>query len=194
MYGIQLLNTIKDHDPGSGEIMVRKFKISIIIVILLIFVMLGAGCIHIDFGGPFRPAEEKPAEYQYIQKADFPISHEFDYGEQIDPEVSKTLPINVKKGTKWVNITIDVEINDYSLNNDTPIANDSLFERYVHVIIDDPNGEEYYNNKFLETNEDRRHLATPITGPWVVRVEARGFGYGDTKDSFSINAMANEPI
>ena len=173
----------------SNKILMQIFSITIILLLSSL-----SGCIHIDFGKPFKPEESEPPEYRIVQKEGFPISHSFDISVSLDPTYSETMPILVKKNTEWVNISIDVLINDFRFINNSPIENYSLLDRYVEVIITDPDGEDYYNKHFTETDEVKRQLSTPAPGPWVVKVEAVGLGYEDTKDSYRIDVIANEPV
>jgi hypothetical protein len=188
-YGIKT-----NYSQGTCESMQRAIKLCLVIFSTLCLALTSAGCIHFDFGDPFRSEEPEPTEYHLMHKEDFPISHYFDFSQNLDPKHSETNPIVVKKGTQWVNVTIEVMLNDFSIINDTPIGNDSLVERYVHVIIQDPEGEEYYNTRFLESAEVKRSISLPTKGPWVVKVEALGFGYQEIRDYYIINAVAFEPI
>ncbi len=157
-------------------------------------IILTSGCIHLDLGKPFQSEEPEPTEYQIVTKEGFPITHTFDTLEDLDPTHSDTQPIRVKKGTEWVNISISVVINDFQIINNSPLENYTLLDRYVEVIIEYPNKDEYYRKRFEETDDVKRQLSTPAAGPWVVKVEAVGLGYGDTHDSYRINVIANEPV
>jgi hypothetical protein len=163
--------------------------------ILMIFIFSSfSGCIHIDLGDPFKPEESEPPEYHIVAKEGFPISHSFNLQKSIDPTHSDTMPIRVKSGTEWVNISIKVVINDFNIINNSPIENYTQLDRYVEVTIDDPNAEQYYNKRFSESDEVRRQLSTPAPGPWVVKVEAVGLGWEDTEDSYLVDVIANEPV
>lgn len=165
-----------------------------ILAILILVLVFSSGCIHIDFGNPFKSEEEKPMEFEIKHKAGFPLSYEFDTWTNKNIENRDSAPIAVKTGTEWINITIKIVINDIELINLTPISNYTNFERSVLVKLLDPDNTPYYEKKFIETDEIRRQLSTPAPGPWVVTVEAIGLGYEDIKDSYWIDVFAYEPV
>lgn len=170
------------------------WKIASFVLILLIILVSSSGCIHIDFGNPFKSEEPKAKEFEIKHKVGFPITYEFDTLTDQNIKNSDSGPIAVKSDTEWVNITIKIVINDLELINTTPIANYTNFERSVLVKLLDPDNRPYYEKKFIETDEVRRQLATPAPGAWKVTVDAVGIGYGDTKDSYWIDVYAYEPV
>ena len=173
----------------------RRAQIRIIALIMMFFLLIfSSGCIHIDFGDPFKSEEPEPTKYHIIQKDGFPFSYKFDTIEKRKIENNEAKPIIVKKGTEWVNISIKVVINEFNFINDSPIANYTSLERYVQVVIVNPDNEEYYRKKFIESDEVKRQLSTPATGRWGVKVNAVGLGYQGTHDSYLIDALANEPM
>ena len=122
------------------------------------------------------------------------MSHEFDLSVQMEIKHTDAKPINVKEDTIWINISINVVINDFNFINNSPIQNYSLLERYVLVTIEDQDKEEYFQKEFLETAEVHRQLLSPQKGLWAVKVEAVGLGYQELKDSYRIDVIANEPV
>jgi hypothetical protein len=166
----------------------------VLFAFLIIILISSSGCIHIDFGNPFKSEEPKKTEFEIKHKEGFPIAYEFDTLTNLNIENSDTEPIAVKSSTEWVNITIKVVINDLELINTTPIANYTNFERSVLVKLLDPDNKPYYEKKFIETDEVRRQLSTPAPGAWIVTVDAVGIGYEDTKDSYWIDVFAFEPV
>lgn len=168
-----------------------------IITITIIFILiLTCGCIHIDFGNPFKSEKPKPPEYHIVTKEGFPMTHSFDISDPLNPDVkySDTQPFIVKPKTDWVNISISIILNTYNFINDSPIGNYSLLDRYVYITILDPSDEKYYEKQFFESAEIKRQLSTPKPSDWKVLVEAIGLGYENIHDSYKINVIANEPI
>jgi hypothetical protein len=169
----------------------RPLSKMVILFLLVVILTSICGCIHIDFGDPFKSPEQKPTEFQVITKPGFPVSHTFDIENDEDVEESKTQPFHVLKYTEWVNISIEVTINNFELINSS-VINSSILERYVHVTIKGPEGL-YLDQKFIESTKILRPLIPPTPGKWIVSVDARGFGYSGTYDSFKINVVAYEP-
>ncbi len=171
-----------------------KIKIVMIIIIFLLLIST-SGCIHIDFGNPFIEEEPKPTTYNINTKMGFPMSHSFDVTDIRNPDIkySDTQPFIIKKHTQWVNITIKVEIYQYSFFDISPFENYTYFEQYVEVRIEKPNDEIYFEQKFIDTDEENRGLDSPEKGVWKVFVEAAGLGYEDVHDKYYINVIVNEP-
>ena len=155
--------------------------------------MIGSGCIHIDFGNPFKDKEPEPTEFQIITKEGFPIYYKFDIYEDPELKYSKTQPFYIPKGTEWINISIIVVFESYEYMN-LSIINLSSLERYVHITVTNPENEIIYGEKFMESVELLRSPMPPTPGPWIVGIEAKGMGYEDTYDYFEINVVTYEPV
>jgi len=178
----------------KSEVMLQS-RVKILIVIIIVFLLTSTcGCIHIDFGNPFRSEKPKPPEYHIIKKPGFPLAHTFDIRESLDPTYSDTQPFIIKPDTEWINVTIVVVLNSYNFINNSPIANYSILDRYVKVTIRDPKDKKQLDETYVETTDVRRQFSYPMEGDWVVLVDAVGLGYEDTFDSYHVNVFVNEPI
>ena len=122
------------------------------------------------------------------------MSHIFDTLNDQNIQYSDAQPFYVKKSTEWINISIRVVINTFNLINNSPFENYSFIDQQVAVTIFDPNDDHYFDETFIETDDVKRQLSTPQPGRWAVTVDAVGLGFEDTKDSFEIIVIANEPI
>jgi hypothetical protein len=162
------------------------------IFLLILLLTFSTGCIHIDFGDPFKEPKPKVTDFRITTKEGFPLQHVFNFEEDNDIKHSETQPFYIKKDTEWVNVSIIIVINNYEFVNNSPI-NISFLEQYVRVTLTGPDDEIYYNNKFTESAELLRPLDTPGSGRWIVAVEAKGFGYSGNYDSYTINVIVYEP-
>lgn len=174
------------------ESLTKSLALKLIFIIIIFLVFSTSGCIHIDLGDPFKDPEDKPLEFNVVTKQGFPINHTFDTLDDQRLEKSRTQPFIVFKHTKWVNVSISVVLNDFGFLNSS-ITNSTIIDRYVHISLKNPEGI-YFDHNFKES-EKRLVPLIPLTfGKWIVSVEAKGFGYGGTYDSFMVNVKANEPI
>ena len=167
---------------------------SIMLFILFILVLSSSGCIHTDFGDPFRTEKPPPPEFEILAKEGFPMQHVFDTASDQDIKFTDARPFFIKEKTKWINITVHVVLNTYNFLNNSPLENYSFIEQYAKITILDPTDDDLFYWEFYETDDIKREVPTPLTGRWAVTVEAVGLGYGNTKDSYEINIIVNEPI
>ena len=170
-----------------------QLQMTILIALLIVLTVLSSGCIHIDFGDPFKTHEPRPKEFQIVTKEGFPLNHTFDTISDQAFEITKTKPFYVKEYTEWVNISIEVVINKIENINTSIINLSTLLDRSVKVKLTGPNDIVYYQQEFTESDSRLLPVVPPSVGVWKVEVIAKGFGYGDIHDSFEIIVIAYEP-
>jgi hypothetical protein len=174
--------------------MEKMYLKTTILMILMIILVSSSGCIHIDFGNPFKTETPPPPEYRIKIKDGFPMSYTFDTLNDQDIQYSDAQPFYVKEDTQWINISMRVVVNTFNLLNNSPLENYSFVDQQVKITILDPNDDHYFDKTFFETDDVKRQLSTPQPGRWAITVDAVGLGYQDTKDSYEIIVIANEPI
>ncbi len=177
---------------GGLPIQLKYKKVLLVTVVTFLFIF-SSGCIHVDLGNPFLEPEPKVTDYQIAPKEGFPLKHVFNIEVDSSTQFSETQPFYIEKGTEWFNISIIIVMNNYQYFNNSPI-NISFLEQYVKVTLTGPDDEIYYNTKFTESAEVIRPYDLPMTGLWIVAVEAKGFGYQGNYDSYEVNVVAYEPI
>jgi hypothetical protein len=195
--GIVDSNLGKKAQKKLKHIMIRsdlsaKLKAPCLFVFLLLLVST-MGCIHVDFGNPFKKPEPKITGLDVVHKEGFPLTHIFKFDEGDSIQYSETQPFYIYKGTEWINISIIVTINSYNFINNSPI-NLSILERYVEIKLIDPEDKVPFRQKYIESTDRLVPVSLPTAGRWIVSVEAKGFGFEGTYDSYSVDVITYEPV
>jgi hypothetical protein len=189
--------------------------LAFLVVYLLIFLST-AGCIDIHLVKDLLvPREEEKIEY-WIKEYNFFYSFN---STQEDPiEIyNKVYSVPVKPLTEHMRFDIDVVIRSaeeiWETINETFNPGPEITEwverllelagqRYVEVTIKSPDGVEWFNYKFNDTEKIEFPPETPLPGPgegnWTIEVDGAGVGKELIQglayyDKFSIHVVLNEP-
>jgi hypothetical protein len=185
-----------------------------LMIFLLIFIST-AGCIDIHFVKDLLvPHEEEKIEY-WVKEYNF--GHSFNSTQNDPIEIyNDVFIVPVKPLTKHMRFDIDVVMTSADevwepINNSLP--NESaikeiveqlirlLSQRYIDVTIKSPDGIEWFNYRFTDTETIEFPPETPLTSPgegnWTIEVEGAGVGkeiFGLAYyDKLSIQVVINEP-
>jgi hypothetical protein len=190
-------------------------QLAFLVVFLLIFLST-AGCIDIHFVKDLLvPREEEKIEY-WIKEYNF--GHSFNSTQNDPIEIYNNVStVPVKPLTEHMRFDIDVvmrsaeEIWETINESGLPIPQEFkdwveqilelVGQRYIEVTIKSPDGVEWFNYKFNDTEKIEFPPETPLPGPgegdWTIEVEGAGggievFGFA-YYDKFSIHVVLNEP-
>lgn len=195
-------------------------KLMALFVVFLLIFLFTAGCIDIYIVKDWLvPHEEERIDYQITE---YIFSDSFNSTQSNPLETyNEEFKVPVKPLTKHMRFDINVEMR--SAHEAWETINDSLPEdfpgrdyleqmaemllqyadqRYVEITIKSPDGEEWFNYRFNDTESVEFPPETPLQGPgegeWTIGVEAAGGGIKITDelayyDSFSILVVIYEP-
>jgi hypothetical protein len=192
-------------------------KPTALFMLFLVILISTAGCIDIYLVRDLLvPSEEDEIKYNIIE---YNFNHNFT---SVPPEnileiYNEEFIIPVKSLAKHMRFDFDVVMTSAEeaweplreiLPNGT--LKDMVEElikmtaqRYVEVTIKSPDGEEWFNYKFNDTETIGFPPETPLflpgEGEWVIEVEGTGGGYEFSSDlvyhdTFSAKVVVNEPV
>ncbi|UCG68060.1 MAG: hypothetical protein JSV09_09495 [Thermoplasmata archaeon] len=192
-------------------------KIATLLLLFLVTPVSTAGCIDIYFVRDLLvPSEEDEINFGITE---YNFNHNFT---SVPPEnilevYNEEFIVPVKPLAKHMRFDIGVvmtsaeevwePLKEYL--NDTPFGPyiEELIkmaaQRYVEVTIKSPDGDEWFNYKFNDTETVEFPPETPLflpgDGDWVIEVEGTGAGYRINDDlayfdTFSAKVVVNEPI
>jgi len=162
--------------------------------IVLLFITMGAlssGCIDTYFvKNVLWPPEPPPPDPTLKILAN--MSHAFVDTKASHLEYSDIATFQVKEGSRWIEISIVVEIDQ---NVPTEVMDPQADDRHVTVSLVHLEEDKTYVTETFTASDTRtfERVADPREGYWSVRIEAKGIGYtgpmGDMhSDSFVLVA------
>ncbi len=194
-----------------------KKQIALLVVFMLMF-LFSAGCIDIYLVKDFLvPHEEDKIDYVYREYT--VAQHNFTSRLPDEPivRVDKQYEVPIIPGTDHIRFDIRVEMTSIEdvwgpiselLPDNSTIKEfvDQIIEqanqRYVEVTISSPDGEEWFNHKFNNTDDmefpaEGQPLRQPEEGEWIIVVEGAGSGGTildfEYHDSYTIDVSIKEP-
>ena len=192
-------------------------KIAALLLFFLVILVSTAGCIDIYFVRDLLvPSEEEEIHFGIIE---YNFNHNFT---SVPPDnilevYSEEFTVPVKPLAKHMRFDIEVVMTSAEdvweplkeILNGTPFGEyiEELIkmaaQRYIEVTIKSPDGEEWFNYKFNDTETVEFPPETPLflpgDGDWVIEVEGTGGGYKISEDleyhdTFSAKVVVNEPL
>jgi len=160
----------------------------LIIILLITLVLSSAGCIDVGLGKEMLGGRVEKEKYKTVEKAEMSYAFETVPPNSENTKYSDTMSFSIKTETSWMHINVE-----YDQSGWIPVF--YRVTRHLTVTVFSPDGKEYKNKTYADTDEDVIIIEQPVSGIWEVEVESEGIGHPDYgQDSFTVTVFAKEPI